>query len=258
MHTLEVTLQNEQIERGKCMSKQMAPTTLDEKMLSRIAKVKVADLADGHQDLGLTPRVTNSTLRPASPMLRLAGMAVTFRLYLHHGEAEFLDQVTRMYELGRSVPRAILVHRNEVPGFTSMGSGGATVAQAHGYVGCVVDGPIRDTQELPGIGFPIFGTSINPLSLRMNKLPYGTSVGVTPEHDAEVAGIKISSGDVLVGDNDGLIAIEPENLERVLAEAEKICRMETRIFGLLREGKYFGQILSSDSELRALVHGKFS
>jgi len=34
------------------MSEHMVSTTLDEKMLSRIAKVKVADLADGHQDLG--------------------------------------------------------------------------------------------------------------------------------------------------------------------------------------------------------------
>ncbi|TAM83523.1 MAG: RraA family protein [Acidobacteria bacterium] len=240
------------------MSKHMASTTLDEQMLNRIAKVKVADLADGHQDLGLAPRVANSTLRPASPMLRLVGTAVTFRLYLNHGQTEYLEEVTQMYELGRSVPHAILVHKNEVPGFTSFGSGGARVAQSHGYAGCVVAGPIRDTQELPSIGFPIFGTSINPLSLRMYKLPYGTSVGVTPGRDVDVAGIKISSGDILVGDNDGLIAIDPQNFEQVLAEAEKICNMEARIFNLLRNGKSFRQILSLDPELQALGQPKFS
>ncbi|HKT12809.1 MAG TPA: RraA family protein [Terriglobia bacterium] len=240
------------------MSEHIASTTLDEKMLNRIAKVKVADLADGHQDLGLAPRVANSTLRPASPMLRLVGTAVTFHLYLHHGQTEYLEEVTQMYELGRSVPHAILVHKNDVPGFTSFGSGGARVAQSHGYAGCVVAGPIRDTQELPGIGFPIFGTSINPLSLRMYKLPYGTSVGLAPGHDVDVAGIKISSGDILVGDNDGLIAIDPQNFEGVLAEAEKICNMEARIFNLLRNGKSFRQILSLDPELQALGQPKFS
>jgi 4-hydroxy-4-methyl-2-oxoglutarate aldolase len=165
------------------------------------------------------------------------------REYLADEPADYSRQIADVYDLGRSVARAVLVIRNEVPGFISMGSGGARVARAHGYVGCVVGGPIRDTQELVELGFPVFGTSIHADSLALDMMPPGKSIHFEIGKPITVAGITISPGDVVVGDNDGLIAVAPAQLPAALAEAEKIVGLEARIFSLLDEGKTYREIL---------------
>ena len=206
-------------------------------------KVPVADLADGCRQRGLQVRVADATLRPAVALSRLAGTAVTLRLYLAEGPVDYNEAMARVYELGRTRFRAVLVARNEVPRFTSMGSGGSRVARAHGYVGCVVGGPIRDTQELPEIDFPVFGTAICPDSVPVDRMPGGKSIHFELGTPVDIAGITIRPGDAVVGDNDGLIAVDPGDLEAVLDEAEKIVRVEALIFRLLAEGKTFREVL---------------
>jgi 4-hydroxy-4-methyl-2-oxoglutarate aldolase len=219
--------------------------SMDHATYERIEKLKVpvADLSDGCRYAGLIPRVADATMRPGVPFSRLAGTAVTAREYLADEPADYSRQIADVYDLGRSVARAVLVIRNEVPGFIAMGSGGARVARAHGYVGCVVGGPFRDTQELVELGFPVFGTSICADSLAVDMMPRGQSIHFEIGKPVTIAGITISPGDVLVGDNDGLIAIDPAQLPDALAEAEKIVGLEARIFSLLDEGKTYREIL---------------
>jgi 4-hydroxy-4-methyl-2-oxoglutarate aldolase len=219
---------------------------LDRTIYERIEKLKVptADLADGCRQSGLPVRIANAAMRPGVPFSRLAGTAITLREYLADGPADYADQIADVYDLGRSVDRAVLVIQSQVPRFTPMGSGGARVARAHGYVGCVVEGPIRDTQELVDLGFPLFGTSICADSLAPNMMPPGKSIHFEIGKPVIIAGITMSPGDAVVADNDGLIAIDPELLPGALAEAEKIVGTEARIFSLLDQGKSFREILA--------------
>jgi regulator of RNase E activity RraA len=228
---------------------------LNDKIHDRIKKLKVpvADLADGHRQLGLVGRVADATLGSAVPLSQIVGTAVTVRQFLADGPCDFMQEMARVYDLGRSVPRAVLVMRNEVPGFTGMGSGGSRVCKAHGYVGAVVAGPIRDTQEMPEIGFPLYGTSVRPESIRVDQTPPGKSIHFELGKPIEVAGTTIAPGDVIVSDNDGLIAIAPHQLEAVLAEAEKITSLERRLFAMLDKGMTFRECLLADPEFGGLA-----
>jgi 4-hydroxy-4-methyl-2-oxoglutarate aldolase len=219
---------------------------LDSKTYARIKKLKVpvADLADGCRKLGLAGRVADPSLRPAVPLSRLAGTAVTVREYLADTPCDYALRIADVYDLGQSVPRAVLVIRNEVPGFAAMGSGGARVALAHGYVGCVVAGAIRDTQEMPDIGFPLFGTAARADSIGPADTPPGKSINFELGGPVGVAGITISPGDIIVGDNDGLIAISLDQIEAVLNEAEKIVAFEHRLFAMLKTGASFREIIN--------------
>jgi len=223
---------------------------LDDAMHCRVRRLKVADLADGCRQLGFVGRVADPILRPAIPMSRLAGTAVTVRLYLAEGPCDYGQHMAEVYELGRSVPRAVLVERNEVPGFVSMGSTGSRLARAHGHVGCVVSGPIRDTEELADLGFPLYGTALRPESIQVTQTPPGTSIHFEIGQPVEVAGIVIAPGDAVVADNDGLIAIESERLEAVVTEAEKIFNLEERLCGLVRQGMTFRDVLAAYPEFR--------
>src|SRR5688572_823461 len=122
---------------------------LTDELVARFDRVKVADLADGCRRLGFRGRVTEPELRPGVAYQRLCGTAVTVRISLEAGDRSYTEQVVELYERGRTASHAIVVQQNDVPDFTSIGSGGARVAASHGYTGWVSSGPIRDTQELP-------------------------------------------------------------------------------------------------------------
>jgi 4-hydroxy-4-methyl-2-oxoglutarate aldolase len=233
----------------------MGGSVLTEEMYDRIKKLKVAvgDLSDGHRLLGFECRVADPVLRPAVPFSRLIGIAVTLREYLGDGESNYIEQVTDMYDRGRSVPRAVLVIRNEVPGFTCMGSGGARVARAHGYVGSVVNGAIRDTQEMPDLDFPLYGTFVHPHSILIDQVPPGKTIYFEMGMPVEIAGITISPGDVIVSDNDGLMAIAPAHLEAVVTEAERITALEGRLFDRLATGMTFRECVLQDAEFEKLA-----
>lgn len=215
-------------------------------LVARLARVKVADLADGCRRLGVRAATANPSLRPAVPYRGVIGTAVTHRISIEPGECDYEAQATEVYMLGRSAPHAVVVQRNDVPDFTSIGSGGAYVARAHGYVGWVTSGPIRDTDEMPSRdGFALYGTDIVPSGRLVDQVPAGSSIRFEFGTTIEVAGMTVSPGDILVGDNDGVIAIHPIDLEPVLAEAEQILEAEAEIYGQLDRGMTMRQIVEA-------------
>jgi regulator of RNase E activity RraA len=180
------------------------------------------------------------------PYARLCGTALAVRLSVTPVTFPYNEQMAGLYDLGRSAFRGVLVQRNEVPGFTPMGSGGARVLRAHGYVGCVVDGPIRDTEELREESLPVFGTAVRPDSILVNEVPPGHAIRLDVGVRVEVAGMPVSPGDILVGDNDVVTALPADRLAQVVAEAEGIIALEQRIFAQLDRGMTFGEILQND------------
>lgn len=203
---------------------------LTDHLVTRFARVKVADLADGCRRLGRRGRVADPALRPGVPYQRLCGIAVTVRVSVEPGSRSYIEQAIDLYERGRSATRAIVVQQNDVPDFTSIGSGGARVAAAHGYTGWVTSGPLRDTDELVDAAIPVYGTSVRPSGRLVTDVPNGESFAFAFDVPVVVAGITIRSGDLIVADNDGLIALSPDEAEAVLAEAEAILAAEARIF----------------------------
>jgi regulator of RNase E activity RraA len=218
---------------------------LTDDLLRRLRAVKVADLADGALDAGFTVAAAGPELRPAVPYSSLVGLAMPVRCSLEPGERSYSDQVLDLYERGFPRRHAIVVQQNEVPGFTSIGSGGARIAGAHGYEGWITSGAMRDTDDLRHSTFPVYGTSIVPAGRRVVDVPAGQAFRFT--FDAvEIAGMRVAPGDVVVGDNDGVIAIPPDRLLAALEGAEAILRLEHRYYRLIDEGRTFREILEGN------------
>ncbi len=218
---------------------------LTDALVARLGRVKVADLSDGCRRLGIAPQTSEPALRPAEAYSKLIGTAVVVQNEIVAGDLDYGDQVAELYDRGRSVPFAVVVQRNDVPGFTSIGSGGARVARAHGYVGWITNGAIRDTDELRDSGFPVYGTSLVPNGRMVSQIEAGQSIRFEFDGTVEIAGMTVSPGDVVVGDNDGMIAITPNRLEAILAEAEAILVLEAAIFEQLDRGLTYREILAA-------------
>ena len=154
-------------------------------------------------------------IKPISRGVRLCGPA--FTVQCHPGDNLMLHKA-----IERARPGDILVA--SVQGYYEAGYWGglmATSAVAKKIGGLAIDGSIRDSAEIIKMGFPIFcrgfcirGTTKTVLGLINHPILFG--------------GVVVHPGDLILGDDDGMVVVERMECEEVLeksikrVEAEKV------------------------------------
>jgi 4-hydroxy-4-methyl-2-oxoglutarate aldolase len=88
----------------------------------------------------------------------------------------------------------------------------ATQAKAHGVAGLLIDGSVRDVEELVEIGLPIWARWIRVRGA-------GKDVPGTIDEPVTVGGARIAAGDTVVLDADGAAVVAQERVEQVLEAA---------------------------------------
>lgn len=207
---------------------------LDAKLQHTLLSLSTPLLADSRVRLGLPETHLDPDIRPVVPFSKMVGTAVTVELEMAPDEeAADLSLMKEAYAFpGESLCPIIVVQvPEEARGYGIVGEGAATVARAHGFVGALVEGTVRDTHELQEMDFPVFSRTISPgyivgkVSARVIREP------------VVVGGRTICDGDIIVADNDGVIVVKPEELEAVTALATAINEWEHRVFHQLVAGK---------------------
>lgn len=102
-----------------------------------------------------------------------------------------------------------------------MGELMCTHAQAAGVVGVVIDGAVRDTAFLRGGSLPVYagGACANgPTKCLAGRVGHPVSVG----------GVCVSSGDLIVGDADGVVVVPRSRIVQVLCSAQDKVRAEEK------------------------------
>jgi 4-hydroxy-4-methyl-2-oxoglutarate aldolase len=115
----------------------------------------------------------------------------------------------------------------------------ATAAQAAGIVALVIDGPVRDLDRLSAMRFPVFA--------RGHALP-----GAAKSGPGEIGGtvalgdVTVRTGDWLVGDTDGIVAIVNEAVSDVIAAGRAREAKELGMFERLKGGATTVDLLGLD------------
>jgi regulator of RNase E activity RraA len=92
-----------------------------------------------------------------------------------------------------------------------------TAARARGAVGAVTDGLVRDARTIARVQFPVFHGGYRPLDSK------GRGKMVARDTEVVCGGVKVRSGDLVFGDQDGVVVIPQAISETVIARAlEKI------------------------------------
>jgi regulator of RNase E activity RraA len=163
-------------------------------------------------------------LRRYNPRGKLVGVALTVRTRIG-------DNLMIHKALDLAQPGDVLVV--DGGGDTSQALVGEIMksyAETRGVVGFVIDGAIRDVAAFAGGAFPCYARG------ETHRGPYKDGPGEI--HAAvTVGGLVIHPGDIIVGDEDGIVALAPDVAEAVLAAARKQAVREAQALKDIALGK---------------------
>jgi regulator of RNase E activity RraA len=188
-----------------------------------LGQVSTATLASQLRKRGLNG-LTLDGLHTTRPGVRLAGFARTLR-YLPLREDLFDRYGGGMNAQKRAVEQimpgeVLVIDSRQETGAGTVGDILALRAQARGAAGIITDGAIRDSARLAGLEIPTYHRSVHPAVLGRRHVPWETNVAVA------CAGVAILPGDLLVGDDDGVLVLPAALAAEVLADAAEQERQE--------------------------------
>jgi 4-hydroxy-4-methyl-2-oxoglutarate aldolase len=165
----------------------------------------------------------NPAVKPIARGVRICGPAFTVQCHP-------LDNLMLHKALERAQPGDILVAT--VGGHYEGGYFGglmATSAVAKGLGGLAIDGCIRDSEEIVKMGFPVFGRGF---CIR------GTAKAVLGlvNHPTLFGGVLVHPGDLILGDDDGMVVVERDQCASVLEKSLKRVEAENKKAAVLRSG----------------------
>jgi len=174
--------------------------------------VPTTTLAD---ELG-SAHVMDIGIRPLWPgMPRIAGRAFTVRCPPG-------DNLMVHAAVHRAAPGSVIVVQAGDVDHAVAGGNLLAVAQRRGIVALVVDGVIRDLAEARDLAFPVFSRGVIPIP--------GGKDAVEPLNAPVVCGgVTVHAGDVVVGDEEGLVVIPGDRCEQVLHDARAALAAEAAV-----------------------------
>jgi RraA family protein len=114
----------------------------------------------------------------------------------------------------------------------------AEIARVRGAAGLVIDGAVRDAGAIAGSAFPVFAKAV------IHRGPYKNGPGEI-NVPVSVGGMSVSPGDIVVGDEDGVVAFPQAMADDLLAAVRKQEEREAEILKSIREGTYTGAYAKS-------------
>jgi regulator of RNase E activity RraA len=189
----------------------------------------------------------DSTIRCLFPELgAMAGYAVTAKIAARE-QGKDTPRPWEMWEAMAQVPGPTIVVIEDLdypaPAGSYWGEVNGSIYQGLGALGVVTSGGVRDLDEVRATGFHFFASCVLVSHAYVHLVEVGTPV--------TVGGLTVRPGDLLHGDQHGVVSI-PHEIARELPEAaEKIERMERRIIDFARSPEV------SAEGLRKLFEGRY-
>lgn len=209
-----------------------APAPADP-LVGAFAKVPTASLADAVDQVVGKRGFMSHDMRPQSPG-RFAGRAATALLRPAPAEKATAQLSARdsiaMIDNAKPGEVGVIVIENGLD-VAALGGLMGNDAKARGLAGMVLDAGVRDVEELKELRLPVYARSVVPSST------VGRFASVSRNQPVQCAGVTVNPGDIIVADEDGVVAVPAARAEAVLKKANEIDEREKKMVPLIRQHK---------------------
>ena len=195
------------------------------KLKDRLTQLDTASICDVSDRV----RIMDPGIRPVNKGLKMVGIARTVQV-----KVDFLTVLKALHDAEED---EVLVIDAEGDKTALAGELFALEAQRKKLAGIVVDGGCRDVAGIRKIRFPLFAKYIIPVAGTASKI-FSTQVEIN------CGGVSVSPGDIVYGDDDGIVVIHPEDVTEILETAENIQRIEDRVLEKMEEGTSLTDLLN--------------
>ncbi|CAB3624838.1 hypothetical protein LMG26685_00142 [Achromobacter mucicolens] len=220
----------------------------DQELLARCAAIGTSTWADAMDTLGIAGVVQGIERRGGQG--RIAGFAVTAR-HVWGGLGDF-DRAD--FAVGRLVaatgPGRVLMVDAGGTCISTFGGIASLAASRRQATAVVIDGACRDVDEIRATGLWLASRHVTPLTgktrLRLQAMGEAVTIG----------GVQVAEGDLVVGDDTGLIAVPRARLQDVLAAAKHALEVDERVERGIRDGLSFAEAAAAANYIPASAGGR--
>ena len=167
-------------------------------------------------------------IHPINLGTKIVGRAITVQTFAG-------DWAKPVEAIDLAGPGNVLVIYNGSNNIAPWGGLATLSCKNRGIEGVVVDGAVRDVDEIRALNYPIFSSGITPNA--------GDPKGMG-EINAEITcgGQLVRPGDYIVGDDSGVVVIPKERAYEIARRAKEVEKMESRLYEEIRRGKTLSQV----------------
>ena len=199
--------------------------SLDEEIVSLLRSVSSSNISDAMHRKGAMRGI-----HPLIPGKKIVGRAITVQTFAG-------DWAKPVEAIDLAGPGDVLVIYNGSNNIAPWGGLATLSCKIKGVEGVVVDGAVRDLQEIRPMDYPLFSSDVVPNA--------GDPKGMG-EINSEIVcgGQTVRPGDYIVGDDSGVVVIPKERAYEIARRAKEVEKTEDRLFEEIRRGKSLSQVVN--------------
>lgn len=173
----------------------------EDKLLQQFQRIAPSDY--GHSlNFDLIPA---RILRPLFPIEAVfAGPALTVRI--PPNDSFMVYKALELLQPGD----VLVIDMNQEERYACWGEITTRIALKKGAVAAVVNGAVTDTIVIKELKFPVYSYSVSPLTTKLYNIDGDINVPVS------ISGCVVSPGDIIVGNNDGLLVVPQQEVWKIL------------------------------------------
>jgi 4-hydroxy-4-methyl-2-oxoglutarate aldolase len=194
-----------------------------ESLTARLARCYTGAVHDVLREMGHENIVLPAAIKPLAPEMRLAGPAWTVAGHIDRTNSRHETLLAWCTLLSRAPKGHVIVCQPNNHEVALMGELSAQTLQARGVLGFVVDGGSRDTELVVAQGFTVFCAFLTPADIVARWVPDRFGEAVT------IGAVTIATGDYVLGDRDGVVAIPRAIAHEVVAKTEEVVATESEM-----------------------------
>ena len=211
-------------------------------LVRRISALATSTLANALDKAGLHDNVI-AHIKAVAPGFRFAGPAVTVRESTGaHGDYRSDDFAVGAIIDAAGTGDVIAVDAGGAE-CSTFGGMASLAAKLKGVAGLMVDGAVRDLEEMIEFEFPVFARHMTPTTGRLRLRVEAINVAVV------IDGVAVAPGDIIAADGTGAVCLPGARAGEITALAEQMARDDAGAVEDLRAGLSFSQAMAKYKDI---------